>query len=138
MRVRITVAAVILAGGIALFFLSGSGNSKEVFYYSPSEFRADASIQGDRVRLKGKIAPGSVKASADKMEIWFDLGDGKETLKVHYKGAVPEAFREGLEAVVDGRLGPSGTFEGRELIVKCPSKYESSSPGPGAAGPKAP
>ena len=135
MKVRITVAAIIIAGALALFFLSGGGSTEEVFYYSPSEFKLDRKIQGDRVRLKGKITPGSVKASSDKMNLWFELGDGKESVKVHYKGAVPDAFQEGLEAVVDGRMGPQGTFEGKELIVKCPSKYEAIPTGQGAKGP---
>lgn len=124
MRVKITIAAVIVAGAAVLFFLTGTGNSKEVFYVSPTEFKADPKLQRDRVRLKGNIVTGTVQSSADKMHLWFDIGDGKESVRVHYQGAVPDAFQEGLEAVVDGRMGPSGTFEGRELVVKCPSKYE--------------
>ena len=134
MRVKITIAVVIVAAAAALFFLSGSGESEAVFYFSPTEFKADPKIRTDRVRLKGKIAPGSVKMSGDKMDLWFDIGDDKEKIPVHYHGAIPDAFQEGLEAVVDGRMGKDGLFEGKELIVKCPSKYESQ----GAAKPEAP
>ena len=58
-------------------------------------------------------------------DLWFAVSDGEKKVPVHYRGAIPDAFKEGLEVVVDGRMGSSGTFEGRELIVKCPSKYES-------------
>jgi cytochrome c-type biogenesis protein CcmE len=130
MRVKMTVAAIIVAGAAILFFLSGSGTSKEVFYVSPTEFKADPGLLKDRVRIKGKIQPGTVQASADKMDLQFAIEDGKESVKVHYRGAVPDAFQEGLEAVVDGRMGSQGVFECKELVVKCPSKYEAK---PGAA-----
>lgn len=135
MRVKLTVAAIIIAGAVILFFLSGSGTSKEVFYVSPAEYKADASLAKDRVRLKGKIVPGTVVASADKMDLQFSIGDDKESVKVHYRGAVPDAFQEGLEAVVDGRMGPQGVFECKELVVKCPSKYEAKPGTPEGAAP---
>lgn len=124
MRVKITIAAIIVAGAATLFFLTGTGTSEEVLYVGPTEFKADAKLRQGRVRLKGNIVAGTVQSSSDKMHLWFDIGDGKESVRVHYQGAVPDAFQEGLEAVVDGRMAPSGIFEGRELVVKCPSKYE--------------
>ena len=125
MRVKLTIAIIIVAGAATLFFLAGKGGNEEVLYVSPTQFKADASMAKDRVRIKGKIVPGSVQNSADKMHLWFDIGDGTTAVKVHYKGPAPEAFQEGLEAVVDGRMGSGGVFECRELVVKCPSKYES-------------
>ena len=125
MRVKLTIAMVIVAGAITLFFLAGRGSNDEVLYMAPTQFKADAALQKNRVRIKGMIVPGTVKTSSDKMHLWFDIGDDKTAVKVHYKGPAPEAFQEGLEAVVDGRMGSQGVFECRELVVKCPSKYES-------------
>jgi cytochrome c-type biogenesis protein CcmE len=76
-----------------------------------------------------------VKLSKERLDLWFTLTEGDKSIPIHYRGAVPDAFKEGMEVVVDGRMQDSGTFEGRELIVKCPSKYESGEPGPGAKGP---
>jgi cytochrome c-type biogenesis protein CcmE len=125
MRVKITVALIIVAGAVALFLLSSAGTAKPVYYYSPSQFLADPVVQSGRLRLKGVIEPGSVRMSEDRLNLWFAVTDGEKKVPVHYRGAIPDAFKEGLEVVVDGRMGSSGTFEGRELIVKCPSKYES-------------
>ena len=58
-------------------------------------------------------------------------------MPVHYQGAVPDAFQEGLEVVVDGRMGSRAPSSGRELIVKCPSKYESKEPGARRQRPQA-
>lgn len=134
MRVKLMVAFIIAAGAAAIFFLSGTAtDGKAVFYYSPTEYLAKPDLAGERLRLKGKIEPGTVRLSADRLDLTFSVTDGQKSLPVHYRGAVPDAFQEGLEVVVDGRMGGGGTFEGRELIVKCPSKYES-----GAKGPEAP
>jgi cytochrome c-type biogenesis protein CcmE len=135
MKVKITVGLIIVAGAAALFLLSNTGSSKPVYYYSPTQFVADPALKSDRVRLKGLIQEGSVKQSAERLDLWFSISDGKNTVPVHYRGATPDAFKEGMEVVVDGRMQPSGAFEARELIVKCPSKYESEPPGPGAKGP---
>ncbi len=139
MRVKWTIGLIIVAGAVALFFLSSTGNSKPVYYYSPTEFHADPAKQKDRVKLKGLIQPGSVKMSQNRLDVWFNVQDEKDSavsVPVHYQGAVPDAFQEGLQVVVDGRMDGQGTFQGRELIVKCPSKYESKDKGPGANGPE--
>ena len=136
MKVKWTVGLIITVGALALFFLSSTGNSKPVFYYNPSQFLANPKIRQDRVRLKGTIQPGSVKMSPDRLNLWFNITDGKQSIPVHYSGAIPDAFQQGLEVVVDGRMDAGNTFEGRELIVKCPSKYESKASGPTEPGPK--
>jgi cytochrome c-type biogenesis protein CcmE len=125
MRVKFTIALIIVAGALILFLLAGRGTNEEVLYVAPTQFQADAALQKSRVRIKGNIVPGTVRTSSDEMHLWFDIGDDKTAVKVHYKGPAPEAFQEGLEAVVDGRMGSQGAFECRELVVKCPSKYES-------------
>jgi len=135
MKVKVTVALIIVAGAVALFLLSSTGTSKPVYYYSPTQFLADPALRGDRVRLKGNIQPGTVKQSGERLDLWFSIADGTSTVPVHYRGATPDAFKEGMEVVVDGRMQADGTFEGRELIVKCPSKYESQETGTGAKGP---
>lgn len=136
MKVKLTVGLIIVLGALGLFVLSNVGNTKPVYYYSPSQYAQDASLKADRLRLKGNIQPGTVRMSKDRLDLWFSVTDGKNQIPVHYHGAIPDAFQEGLEVVVDGRMSPQGTFEGRELIVKCPSKYESKQGVPGAKGPE--
>jgi len=133
MRVKLMVAFIIAAGAAAIFFLSGTAtDGKAVYYYSPTEYLAKPDMAKERLRLKGKIEPGTVRLSGDRLDLSFSVTDGQKSLPVHYRGAVPDSFQEGLEVVVDGRMGSAGVFEGRELIVKCPSKYESGAQGPGA------
>lgn len=141
MRVKLIVALVIAAGAAAIFLLSSSGaKSSSVYYYSPTEYLSKPEMAKERLRLKGDIQPGSVTMSKDRMDLAFKVTDGAKEIPVHYSGVIPDSFQEGLEVVVDGRMSEKGVFEGRELIVKCPSKYESGDqkPGPAAAAPTHP
>lgn len=135
MKTRLIIFLVIATGAIALFLLTGRGNTGNVYYYSPSEYLANPALKSARVRLKGKISPGSSKKSSTGLDLWFDITDGKRKIPVYYHGVIPDTFQERLEVVVDGRMGPKGTFIGRKLIVKCPSKYESAPTDAGAKGP---
>ncbi len=125
MRVKLMIAFIIAAGAAAILLLSTTSGEKPVFYYGPSEVLAQPSLAQERLRLKGKIEPGTIKLSPQKLDLDFKVTDGKSSIPVHYHGVVPESFQEGLEVVVDGRMGKAGVFEGHDLIVKCPSKYES-------------
>jgi cytochrome c-type biogenesis protein CcmE len=56
----------------------------------------------------------------------------KQTLRVSYEGRdpLPDTFKDGAQALADGRLGPDGIFHAQEVQAKCASKY---APKPGMA-----
>jgi cytochrome c-type biogenesis protein CcmE len=124
MRTKLIVGITVVLGSVILFFLSGGGKGKQVFYMTPSEFLSSPAKTVDRVRLTGRVEKNSVKIADNKLDLNFIMGDGQQQIPIHYKGTIPEAFAEELEVVVDGRMA-GGNFEGKEIIVKCPSKYES-------------
>ncbi len=89
---------------------------------------ASGAHAGEPVKLRGEVASFSGDASAPEgMQIVLrpDAGDDGRTLTVRYRGSVPDAFRQGRQIVVDGRLA-AGTFEATpdSLVTKCPSKYD--------------
>ncbi|OYT68461.1 MAG: cytochrome c biogenesis protein CcmE, partial [Chloracidobacterium sp. CP2_5A] len=47
---------------------------------------------------------------------------------------LPDTFRDGAQALADGRMQPDGTFHANRIQAKCASKYEAKPGGkPGAA-----
>jgi cytochrome c-type biogenesis protein CcmE len=46
------------------------------------------------------------------------------TISVQYNGAVPDTFKDNAEVIITGALRENGVFEARDLVAKCPSKYE--------------
>ena len=59
--------------------------------------------------------------------ISFQLRDKEypsNVISVEYTGVIPDTFRTGAEAIVEGSLTPEGIFQEKTSMTKCPSKYE--------------
>ena len=87
---------------------------------------ADAeSMQGQPLRVAGKVVPGSIRISQrDHLDRRFLIAEGDRSLEVLYHGVTPDTLVDDAEAVVEGRLGPDGVFRATQVMAKCPSKYE--------------
>jgi cytochrome c-type biogenesis protein CcmE len=59
----------------------------------------------------------------------FVITDGSQTMPVTYTGIVPDIFRAGAQVVVEGRYSGQGAFQAQTLLTKCPSKFQSATPG---------
>ena len=76
-------------------------------------------------RVIGDIRLGSTNKSSNL--ITFEMLDNvnKSAMLVSYGGVVPDAYKEGQEAVVEGRYDKATkTFVANKVLIKCPSKYE--------------
>ena len=62
------------------------------------------------------------------------MTDGAKGFPVVYRGIAPDTFTDGVDVVVEGRMGEDGTFHATTLLAKCASRYENA-PG-GAPGAK--
>jgi cytochrome c-type biogenesis protein CcmE len=94
------------------------------FSITPSEFVANQSAYvGKIVKLSGSVVPGSIVF--DQSDYRFSITDGDSEIAAHYKGIVPNTFREGADVVVTGQYDSKNSiFEAKEMITKCASKYE--------------
>lgn len=90
------------------------------FFRSPSQVAASPVPDGERFRLGGLVADGSVVR--DGGEIRFDVTDGGATLPVVFKGIPPDLFREGQGVVATGRI-EGGTFVASEILAKHDENY---------------
>ncbi|MFQ5477735.1 MAG: cytochrome c maturation protein CcmE [Candidatus Binatia bacterium] len=81
---------------------------------------------GSRVRVAGRVAPGSVRWNQSKTDLYFAIDDieADGTIEVHYNGLLPDMFAEGRDVVVEGPFVPGGTFEASTILTSCPSKYQ--------------
>ena len=115
------IVALSVAAVLAVFLLYTSIAGGGTPTVKPSELAG----RDARVSLVGKIV-GPVTGDAHASGLNFRLSDrdGSATVRVRYRGSVPDLFRVGREVVVDGRLR-SGVFVAvpDTLVTKCPSKY---------------
>ena len=120
-KIRLVVAltaAVLLATGLVYTSFSASTEARE-----PSEVLASGT--GDTVDLTGKVIPGTIERSDERLAFQISDRDGDAALPVTYTGTVPDPFRDGREVIVTGKLD-DGTFVGEHdsLVTKCPSKFQ--------------
>jgi len=116
------VGGIVLAALGFLAFRAFQGAA--MFYYTVPELRAaPAYTSGERVRVGGKVAPGSVERHTSGPGLSFMVTDGSDKLLVHFSDIVPDAFAVDQEVVAEGAMTPDGYFAAENLMVKCPSKY---------------
>jgi cytochrome c-type biogenesis protein CcmE len=115
----IGIAGLVLAiaVGLVLFALS----DRIVFFNSPSDILASRPPPGQRIRLGGLVAEGSVTRGADG-HIDFAVTDGGATVNVSYQGILPDLFREGQGVVVEGTMA-GGTFTADSVLARHDERY---------------
>jgi cytochrome c-type biogenesis protein CcmE len=116
------VVALSVAAVLAVFLLYTSIAGGGTPSLQPSQLPGHTG----RVSLVGKVV-GPITGDAHRPSgLHFRLRDrtGRATVRIEYRGSVPDLFREGREVVVDGRLR-NGVFVAvpNTLVTKCPSKY---------------
>jgi len=74
--------------------------------------------------VAGDVAPGSITREGKLVR--FVLTQDALKLNVVYSGSdpLPDTFRDGSQALADGRLGSDGVFQANKIQAKCASKYE--------------
>lgn len=114
-----SLATLGLAAGLVLVSLSDN----LVFFYSPTQIVEKPPATDRRLRIGGLVEAGSVSKSADGLEIAFTVTDTRHSLKVRYRGVLPDLFREGQGVIAEGQLGADGVFRAREVLAKHDETY---------------
>jgi len=115
---------ILLAAVVYLLFLSfGSSVS---YYVTVSEFYdRETELQAIDLRVAGEIADTPIDWDAKGLNLRFTITEGGQNMPVIYHGAQPSGFKAGSSILVEGKYGSDGVFQASQLILKCPSKYES-------------
>ena len=115
------IVALSVAAVLAVFLLYTSIAGGGTPTVQPSELAGKT----QRVSLVGRVV-GQPTGDAHAGGLRFRLRDveGTSTVRVLYRGSVPDLFRTGRDVLVDGRLR-KGVFVAvpGSLVTKCPSKY---------------
>ena len=127
---KFAILMAVIVGSLAFLAYSGIQGST-TYYKTISELRdMGASAQSRHVRVGGDVQGQSIVHEGGAVK--FILTQDKQILHVAYEGRdpLPDTFRDGAQALADGRLGPDGIFHATEIQAKCASKY---APKPGMA-----
>lgn len=124
------IVGIIVAIGVALVvFVTTSGGQSELTIVKVTS--APEKYDNRKLRVVGTIKQGSTKSVSQngQSETQFALIDelGNE-LQVVYHQALPDPYKEGRSAIVEGTYASNttgGVVDASKLTVKCPSKYQS-------------
>lgn len=115
------VAGGVLAVGVAAALVLNALNSNIALYVTPSDVAAGKSPRGQAFRIGGLVKDGSLRR--DNLTVHFVVTDNAKEIPVSYTGILPDLFKEGKGAVVQGRLGPDGKFTASEVLAKHDENY---------------
>ena len=123
-RIKFIIAIAVIVITLSYLVYGGVKEAK-VYYLTVGELKDRVpSVYKDKVRVSGTVVPGSIKKDLDG-SLEFKITDGEKTIDVHYKGIIPDIFKDEVEAVVEGVYTPENVFQANVLLAKCPTKYES-------------
>ncbi len=114
--------ALAIIGIIAALVLNAL-NSNIALYISPTDVAAGKAPQGKAFRIGGMVKEGSISRQADGVTIAFIMTDTEKDITVHYKGILPDLFKEGKGAVAQGKLTADGSFTASEVLAKHDENY---------------
>jgi len=117
--------------------VSGFQESK-TYYVTVSELTQGQAARR-HVRVGGIVAQGSIERRGGKLS--FRLAQDAKSIPVTYVGTdtLPDTFKDGAQAIIDGNYLASGDFQAEKIQAKCASKYQAApaSQGANAKGPVA-
>jgi cytochrome c-type biogenesis protein CcmE len=119
-RIAMIVGALI-AVGLAVVLILNALNSNIALYVTPSDVAAGKSPTGQAFRIGGMVKDGSIKR--DGLTVHFVITDMVKDIPVAYTGILPDLFKEGKGAVIQGRLNPNGQFIASEVLAKHDENY---------------
>ena len=120
MGVGVAVIVLVFAG----LAYSGFDESKAYYKYVDELDAMGQRAYTENLKVHGNVVLGSIVRTSTDLE--FVLERNGRSLPVKYIGRspIPDTFKDGIEAVVDGRLKEDGEFHATLIQAKCASKYE--------------
>lgn len=117
----LAVAAILAAVLLAMSALK----DQAAYFYTPGDVARQGVATGRAVRIGGMVQAGSIRRAADGVTIDFVVGDETpHSIKVRYRGIVPDLFKEKSGVVAEGRFEPGGTFVATEILAKHDENYK--------------
>ena len=136
-RTRLIILAGVIALAVAyMVYAAFPGNT--LYFVTVSEFVDDPKLRdGQTLRVAGALAPDTFRREDGSTLSWFALGDkqpdvpgiaaGSPRLEASYDGVLPDLFfNPHSEIILEGYYDTEGqVFATDNILVKCPSKYQS-------------
>ena len=126
MKATVKFGALVVVIIATLAWLAAGGiNDSKSYYKTISEItKLSSDEKSKRLRVAGNVEAGSIARHGQ--DVAFTLVEEGLKLKVVYSGTepLPDTFKDGAQALADGKLSADGTLRASKISAKCASKYE--------------
>jgi len=126
MKPRTKRLALVAAGlallALAAWLISSAFQKNLVFSVTPTELLASPD-RARNLRMGGLVEKGSLRREGDGVSVDFIITDMVQRVPVRYSGILPDLFKEGRGAVVQGKRGADGVFTATEVLAKHDENY---------------
>jgi cytochrome c-type biogenesis protein CcmE len=125
-------ALVVLIVGTLIWIATSSMADTQTYYKTIAELGQMGTRSMDqKVRVGGDVQKGSIQHAGEVVDFTLVQADPAKPqqsplyLRVTYNGRdpLPDTFRDGAQALADGKMGADGVFHASKIQAKCASKY---------------
>jgi cytochrome c-type biogenesis protein CcmE len=152
-RMRFLIGGLLIVAAIIYLIASSTQTSAQYFLTVDELYAMEDEAVGRDVRVVGAVDGDTIVYEPSTLTLEFTIvnvpGDLDEIgragglaevlhqallnpdasrLAVTVDGPMPDLLRHEAQAIITGRLGDDGIFYGQELLLKCPTRYESEIP----------
>ncbi len=124
-KMKFILGGIVIVAALAWLGFVGFQESK-AYYITVDEYSAmKGNLDGKTLKLAGDVVTGSIDRTKPQME--FVISSRENRIKVRYVGKeiIPDTFKDGSKALVEGKPAADGVFQASHIEAKCASKYES-------------
>lgn len=118
-------ALIAIVIGVMVWLASAGMSESKTYYKSVAEIdQMGTQALGLKMRVGGDVQNGSIQRVGNQVR--FTLVQNDKKLTVAYVGTdpLPDTFKDGAQALADGKMDRDGTFKAARITAKCASKYE--------------
>jgi len=116
----ILLTLVIILSAVLLILYNTKENVS--YFYTPSEIEKSEIIIDKVMRIGGFVENDSFNKISSSSFI-FKITDEKASILVTFKGILPDLFREGQGAVIEGAFSDSNIFNATNVFAKHDENY---------------
>jgi cytochrome c-type biogenesis protein CcmE len=153
-KIKLWIGALLFLVAVVILVISVTQSTAEFYMTVDEVLAAPEEVEGANLRISGAVVGDTIYydqvtgfltfmiAHIPDDEALVDAKEGELTdilhqavndptasrIEVYYEGPPPDMLKDEAQAILTGQLQPDGTFLARELLLKCPSKYEEALP----------
>jgi cytochrome c-type biogenesis protein CcmE len=153
MRPKFIIGGLVILAAVGYLVFSTTKAGAEYFMTVDELLARKDQVVDKKLRISGAVIGDTIQYDAENLVLTFDVaqvpGDQAEIdaagglaevlhqavsdpsrnrIKVVYQGVKPDLMKNEAQAIMTGHVGADGVFYADELLLKCPTRYESGVP----------